>query len=369
MTLVPTLVRSCPLVLLLLLHPAPAEAIEYRVGRHVIVGADEVIDDDVYLLGETITINGTITGDVTAHALLVTINGVVGGDLLVCGPSVLVNGRVADDLRFGGWMLTLGERARVGDDVLAGGFRLATDPGSSVGGTFLAAGYSAHLAGSVVEDVVAEFAAIEVPGTVGGRVLAGLERDDEPRKPRPLEAPLLPSLGELLALLVTGYLLQRLAPGWKRRLESELAQRPFGSFVCGVGTLFGVLATALAAFAVVVVMGLATAFMAPPSFVMLAAGVGVLSGGAMVAGLTSLALLVAPVIVGSLLGQRLLHQLSESGHGPEFAPLVVGVVFIWLAQAIPYLGPLVAASVALLGLGAASLRSYDAVRAYRAGRP
>ncbi len=62
-----------------LLQPDSALALEFRVGEDIVIGAGEVIDDDLYLLGETVTINGTVNGDILANGWKVVLNGEVGG--------------------------------------------------------------------------------------------------------------------------------------------------------------------------------------------------------------------------------------------------------------------------------------------------
>ncbi|MCP4205359.1 MAG: hypothetical protein GY769_25895, partial [bacterium] len=44
------------------LASVPATAIEFRGGQHVVVGTDEVILDDLYVTGETVTVDGKVEG-------------------------------------------------------------------------------------------------------------------------------------------------------------------------------------------------------------------------------------------------------------------------------------------------------------------
>ena len=77
------------------LAAVPAAAIEFRGGQHVVVGSDEVILDDLYATGETVTVDGKVEGDLIVCGQEVRMNGVVTGDLMACGGLVLplVTGR------------------------------------------------------------------------------------------------------------------------------------------------------------------------------------------------------------------------------------------------------------------------------------
>jgi hypothetical protein len=48
----------------------PAQAADARGGDQVVIGRDEVINDDLYVAGNTVTIDGTVKGDVVAVFLL-----------------------------------------------------------------------------------------------------------------------------------------------------------------------------------------------------------------------------------------------------------------------------------------------------------
>lgn len=59
----------------------PISAAERRSGDGITINSEEIINDDLYVSGNTITINGTIKGDVLALGNTITINGVVEGDV------------------------------------------------------------------------------------------------------------------------------------------------------------------------------------------------------------------------------------------------------------------------------------------------
>jgi cytoskeletal protein CcmA (bactofilin family) len=155
--------------MLLLLSP-PGWAVESQSGDQVIVGPDEVVDDDLYATANEVVVEGTIRGDLIAFGRSVTVDGTVEGDLVGAGQSVEVGGEVDDDVRIAGQALLLSEGASVGDDLVAAAYSLHNEPESNVGGTLWYAGYQALLAGTVDEDLAAAVNALTLGGEIGGDV-------------------------------------------------------------------------------------------------------------------------------------------------------------------------------------------------------
>jgi cytoskeletal protein CcmA (bactofilin family) len=174
--------------------PQVARAVEFDDDG--IVAADEVIDDDLFISGETVVVDGTINGNLIVSGADVTINGNVNGDLLMSGVAMTVNGQVNGNLAFIGQSLsldggvrgslfcigssvTLEPSAIVGRNVFFNGFGLEMEPGSTVGRDVLASGYQALLAGRVERDVHAEVGALEIEGFVGRDVTATVSKPGE----------------------------------------------------------------------------------------------------------------------------------------------------------------------------------------------
>lgn len=182
-------------LLTLILVPSVA-AFDGREGDKIVIGADEVIEDDLYLGAETIivdgvikgdlyagaamvTINGTIEGDLVTGAQSITINGTVEGDVMAFGQSVVINGTVGDDLRSGAAAIQFGEEAVVTDDLLFGGASLELMPGAQVGGDLLVGGAQALVEGDVAGNLMVGASAFELSGTVAGDVTAYVDTPAE----------------------------------------------------------------------------------------------------------------------------------------------------------------------------------------------
>jgi cytoskeletal protein CcmA (bactofilin family) len=157
----------------------PALAFDGRSGDSVVIGADEIIDDDLYVGANEFVLDGTITGDLIVGGSVITINGTVEGDLWAAGQVVIINGTVMDDARIAGAGLQLGPNAQVGDDLLAAGASLETQSGSTVGGDLLVASGQTLLAGEVAGDVLAGTGALELRGSVSGDVKAYVDQTEE----------------------------------------------------------------------------------------------------------------------------------------------------------------------------------------------
>lgn len=165
--------------LLALLLTVPAYAFEERSGEKIVIAADEVVEDDLYLFAAEVIVDGTVKGDLIAFGSQITVNGVVEGDLFSAGQVVVINGVVADDARIAGAGLQVGGNAHIGDDLLAAGASLETKPGCAIGGDVVVGAAQALLDGEVKGDVLAGTGALELAGTFGGDVKAYVDQTEE----------------------------------------------------------------------------------------------------------------------------------------------------------------------------------------------
>lgn len=147
--------------------PGIARAADFRSGERVVIGANEVIDDDLFVSAQEVVIDGTVNGDVYALAQDLTINGNVELDVIAAAQTVKVNGKVGDHLRAAGASIVLGENARVGRSALAAGYSVETRQGSEIANDLLFGAYQALLGGTVGKDVLGAANGVELRGTVG----------------------------------------------------------------------------------------------------------------------------------------------------------------------------------------------------------
>jgi cytoskeletal protein CcmA (bactofilin family) len=158
------------LAILTLAFTTPVLAFEGRTGDNIIIEADEIIDDDLYVTAQNFTLEGTVTGDLFVVGENIVINGTVEGDLFAGGQTIVINGTVGGDTRIGGAVLQLGKTASIGEDLMVGGASLETKEGSKTGGDLLVGSGQTLLAGDVAGDVFAGTGALELRGSFGGNV-------------------------------------------------------------------------------------------------------------------------------------------------------------------------------------------------------
>jgi hypothetical protein len=88
-------------VLLVMLAACPAFAAPWQLrGGEEIIGHNQTIRGDLYFGGDTLEVDGRITGDLTVFASRVIINGKVEGSLLgVVTDKIIIRGEIGGDLR------------------------------------------------------------------------------------------------------------------------------------------------------------------------------------------------------------------------------------------------------------------------------
>ena len=106
-------------ILMVLLFSGTVLAAEVLEGDPYILPRGEVLNDDLYVAGSEVIIDGTVEGDLVVAAGYVEVNGVVMGDLMAAGGAVVITGAIQDDVRAAGGGVILS--GTVGDDFFAAG--------------------------------------------------------------------------------------------------------------------------------------------------------------------------------------------------------------------------------------------------------
>lgn len=154
-------------VLALFIVIPTASAYDGRSGETVVVGKDEVINDDLFATGATVTVDGTVNGDLMAAGQTVIINGKVTGNVLVTGSVVTVNGEVGHDVFAAAAAVTIGPNARIGYNAYAGGASVETQVGSRIGGSLYIGAGQGLVSGQIDRDLIAGTGRLRLEGTVG----------------------------------------------------------------------------------------------------------------------------------------------------------------------------------------------------------
>jgi len=397
---------------------APARAAEFRSGDTVVIAADEVIDDDLFISARTIEVNGTVTGDLFASGTLVVVHGTVNGSAMLTGQTIDVFGQIDGSLYSGAYALTLEEGAVVGRNLYFAGYSLTTRPDSQVERSLYFAGAQLLHDGLVRGDLHVAANAVTINGQVGGNVVGEVSPAGAanwmryvPTMPANIET-LEPGLtvgpqaqigGQMLArettgdtaataaaatgafglplwlanrigqgigLLLVAAVLIAVAPRFLPALGDTLQRRPLPSL--GWGLLIYLLV-----FPAALIVGLMLIVLVTVLFSLVTFGQYTLA----VLGLTASAWLfalfaflfftyiIAWLIVGHWLGRALLSRgvlksadLSSPRPLTQFFCVLLGVVLFQVARAVPVLGFVLAFLVGTLALGAVFVHWLNARR-------
>jgi len=433
-----------------------------EVVENGVIPAGQTIEDDVFIAGDNVLVEGTVTGDLFAFGSNIRINGTVGGSLFGAGQTIAVNGEVAGSVYAAGSSAILGGASSVGRNVYYAGFGLEAQPGSRVQRDLITAGYQALLSGSVERDVSASVGALVISGEIGRNVRADVGAPDEggfmffapPGAPAAVppgirvtegaaiggrltyvspeaqedaigaepaegivhQTPvpeardearqrdgrgialvvlqwIIARLRELVTLLLLGALILWLWPRWLYRAADAVRLQPLLSLGWGlVVWLLGYIGAAVIAFLIVlaaILLGIVT--LGGLAFAVLGVGFSAL-GMAFTVFWLSVAYL-SKIVVAYLVGRWIVLGLTRReeprtevvtppGEEPGTEPtprrvertrsvaqdgwsLVVGVAIYVLLRAIPVLGWLIGAVVALFGLGALFMALRDGWRERR----
>ena len=145
-----------------------ASAVAWRTGDTVTIQKSEVIQDDLYVAGTDVRIDGTVNGDLIVGAQNVTINGEVRGNLWASGATVILNGKVSQTARLAGSAIRVQNGADVGRDLLAAGSEIELASGSVIGRDVALGSSQARLNGRVTRNAYVGANGIEVAGVLGG---------------------------------------------------------------------------------------------------------------------------------------------------------------------------------------------------------
>ena len=351
-------------VLLTFSISAPVLAADLRSGDTVTVASGEVVDDDLYIAGNTITIDGTVNGDLWAVGNTITINGEVKGSIVAAGQTVSINGNVDHAARLAGETVnvsgdvsgdliafasavSIADKAKIGGDFLFGAGNVRID--GLVDGNIKGGGGEVTITNGVGGDIELTVDNLTVASTadIGGNItytseneadiqsgakLAGATTHNVPevKKPAPFSGIGGKVLGFLMAF-VTGLIIILIAPGRSASIADSIRSKPWASLGWGTVILF---ATPLAAMMVCfTVIGI------PVALIALA--------------LYAIAIYLSQVFVGLFIGRWIIGRFREvESKAIMVGSLASGLVILTIFRLIPYLGFWIGLAVALFGLGA-----------------
>ncbi len=155
-------------VLLSLLVISPVYAADMRSGNSVNIAAGETIDDDLYLAGENLIMDGTVNGDLVVAGGTVIINGNVTGSITAAARSIVIKGRIGNSVRAVGTNISVS--GTINGDLVTFGSMVTTAPDSSIGRDLMIGVGSLHLNGPLGRDLKGNAGKLIINNTIGGNV-------------------------------------------------------------------------------------------------------------------------------------------------------------------------------------------------------
>lgn len=348
-----------------------ASAFDARTGDNLVVSGGEVVYEDLFIAGDTITIDGSVEGDLyaaartviirgsvrdsaTIFATTITITGSIGHGIHAAAEELTIDGMVKGDVVVLGRIVSLGRDAAIEGDVIAAGQKIIIS--SPVEGYILGAGSTISVNNDVRDD--ATFAVktltLQENARVGGNlyyisddeavIFSGAEvsgkivhRVPEFREklrgafPFVLIAGVLGKILSFVMMAVVGLAFVLIAPKWLFRLSESIKRHPGPCAGWGALILF------------VAPLGIGAAFMT-----LVGITLAVMAYMAYIA-----ALYLSQIITALLIGRLLLGMKEETDKpGYLYGSFVLGLFLIRLVRFIPGVGIFVWAVVVLFGLGA-----------------
>lgn len=109
---------------------AISRAMETKTGN-VHIDSEEIVGGNLYVLGDSITIDGTVNGDLIAVAQNINITGRIEGDLIALAQEINVSGEVAGNIRIASSLINI--NGQIKRNLNALGTNITLGPASRVG--------------------------------------------------------------------------------------------------------------------------------------------------------------------------------------------------------------------------------------------
>jgi cytoskeletal protein CcmA (bactofilin family) len=344
-----------------------ASAAEVKRGDTITVRAGQTIQGDLYAFGQDITVAGTVDGDLIGAGRNVTISGTINGAVNMAAEKITISGTVTSSARLAGETITIS--GSIGGDLVVGGNTARITSAGKVQGDVLVGSGDLTVAGPVGRDirgstgdlviqsrvgrdvrVAADSVRLTPQGRIGGdlryasddaatiatgaRISGQTERTSQYRfsgGPDALSA-MTSHIARLLLMLVSGLLLVLFLPRPAVAAAEAIRVRLPLSALSGLLTF--ILWPILAVLLLVMLVGIPLALIGTVMLLCIA--------------------YLSQVFVGLAIGRIILPgSWRIRSRGYNILAMAIGVILIGVIRMIPvpFVSPLVALTVAILGVG------------------
>ena len=344
------LIFSLLVILLMTFTAVAVLALDARYGDLVTVASGEVIDDDLYVGGETIIIDGTINGDLIVAGRTIMVNGTVNGSIIAAGQTVNINGDVSRAVRVVGETLNISNT--IGGDLLVAGAKFIMASTAEIGGDLLLGVRSARIEGLIKGDMnggvesltIAPTASIQGKLTyiseneaniqsgaqIGGKITHELYIVKESLTAG-IRLGLWGKVIGFLMALVLGIIIVLLAPKRVKAVTESIRTRPWASL--GWGALILVATPIAAGIVCITIIGLPLGLIALAHYI--------------------IAIYLTQLFAGLLIGQLIIGAFrGVETKAALVGALALGLAILSLLRLIPYLNFFIGLATVLFGLGA-----------------
>jgi len=153
--------------------PSVSLAADFRGDETISVGPDAHNLSNLYLFGNTISLDAPVQNDVVAAGKIVNLDGTVSGSIMTAGSTIVMKNTVGNSIRAAGGTITLyGTVSR--DFVVAGG-DITIDKSASIGGDLIFAGGTLTVNGPVKGKIYVTGGKVILNSTVGQGVNGHIE--------------------------------------------------------------------------------------------------------------------------------------------------------------------------------------------------
>jgi hypothetical protein len=360
------------LILFMLFFTAPVLAFDARSDNTINISEEQVISEDLYLGGNTITIDGTINGDIWAGARTISISGPVDGSVMAVAKTIVISGDIEHAIRVAGEKINI--IGNVAGDLFVAGSEINIENTAHIKGDILFSAGALHIDGIIDGDIRGVGGEITISNKVGGNIdlevnkltiistadikgsltytgekratiqagaqIAGTtthklpkaEKDQSKTFPLALFSGMKTKFIGFLMALITGMLIILIAPKRLTSIAESIHASPGPS--AGWGSLILFITPIAAIIVCITIIGL------PIGLIALA--------------LWGIAIYLAQIPVGLFLGQWIINHFGvvKDSKGFMIGALAVGLLIIKLLTLVPYFGFFIGLTVILFGLGA-----------------
>jgi len=127
------------------------------------------VSDDVYAFGNKVKLVDDIEGDLITAAGMIDVGGNVGEDLIVAGGTIDISGDIGDDVRAAGGRITID--SDIEDDLIVVGGQIEVSEGTKIGGDLVVSGGTVSIGGEIEGRLIASGGEINIDGIIGEDVL------------------------------------------------------------------------------------------------------------------------------------------------------------------------------------------------------